>query len=214
MTERPDMPPVAATIDYAPPESLRAARALMGMTQTQTAKAVGISRVSLAAYETGSDATLKTVATLCRFYRRLRIKCLGRTDWSQKIVHGSGAYFCFPPVILRRFHLPNEANFAAARALLGLELQAVAEGAKISPRQVRNLENFVVFRKANYDSLRAFYVDECRLEFLSVLGHRGLIGLGVRHASNEVPPPRGFWVNRGDHVLARIPTGWTRNQYK
>ncbi len=182
----------------------------MGLTQTQTAGAIGISRVSLAACETGSDATLKTIAALREFYQRHGMMFLGRTDWTTNLVHGSGA--CLSQAALRRYVLPGEANFSAARALLGLERREVAEGAHLTSRQVGNLENVGSFTKKSHDCLRDFYVDR-GVEFLSVLTLNRLVGLGVRRASVEVPPPGHLWANRGDHIFTRIPTVWKRNQY-
>ncbi|WP_037447901.1 helix-turn-helix domain-containing protein [Sinorhizobium fredii] len=208
--ENPRIRPAAATIVYAPPDALRVARALMGLTQTQAAAAIRISRVSLNACETGSDATLKTIAALRGFYEGFGIIFLGRTDWTTKLVHGSGA--CLPRTVLRRFVLPDEANFSAARALLGLERQEVAEGAYLTSRQVGNLENGGSFTKKSHDCLRDFYMDR-GVEFLSALAGHCFVGLGVRRASVEVRPPQQLWVNRGDHVFTRIPTVWKRNQY-
>lgn len=209
--DNPRIRPAAAAIVYAPPDALRVARALMGLTQTQAAGAIRISRVSLNACETGSDATLKTIAALRGFYEGFGIMFLGRTDWTTKLVHGSGA--CLPRTVLRRFVLPDEANFSAARALLGLERQEVAEGAHLTSRQVGNLENGGSFTAKSHDCLRDFYVDR-GVEFLSVLAGHQFVGLGVRRASVEVSPPRHLWVNRGDNLFARIPTVWKRNRYK
>ncbi|MGM5056139.1 helix-turn-helix domain-containing protein [Rhizobium sp. 814_E9_N1_1] len=204
--------PFAVTI---PPDALRAARALMGLTQTQMAGAIRISRVSLAACEMGSaETTLKTIAALREFYQGRGIRFLGRTDWTHNVVHGSGAYWHYQAAVLRRFLLPDEANFSAARALLGLERQEVAEDkdVRLTLRQVGNLENGGAFTKKSHDRLRDFYVDR-GVEFLSVLSGRGFVGLGVRRASVEVPPPRQLWINRGDHVFTRIPTAWSRKRY-
>ncbi|MBW9113858.1 helix-turn-helix transcriptional regulator [Rhizobium cauense] len=208
--EPPGIRPFAATI---PPGALRAARALMGLTQTQAAGAIRISRASLAACETGSvDTTLKTIAALREFYQGRGIKFLGRTDWAQNVVHGSGAYWHYQAAVLRRLPLPKERNFSAARALLGLERREAADGAGLTSRQVGNLENGGSFTKKSHDCLRDFYVGR-GVEFLSVLACHRFVGLGVRRASDEVSPPQSLWVNRGDHLFTRIPTVWKRNQY-
>lgn len=198
--------PVASPIAYAHPGAFRAARAMVGLTQTQLAACLGMSRRSLNACETGAGATLKTIAALRDYYERSGIEFLGTVNLTNNEVHGSGACWKLRALWCRLAPEPlpgDDANFSAARALLGLEEREVARAAGLTPRQIANLEIGRSFTRKGYDRLRGFF-EESGVEFLSfLLGRRHYAGLGVRVASSEAPLPPWLWANR--------EAGWRRS---
>ncbi|CDZ32803.1 Hypothetical protein NGAL_HAMBI1146_00470 [Neorhizobium galegae bv. officinalis] len=188
----------AFSVSYAAPDALRAARALVGLTQAQLAASIGVSRRSVAACEGGPGATLKTIAALRDSYERSGIEFLGVVNLTTNEIHGSGACWKIAPLFSRcaSSSFPGEANFFAARALLGLEEREVAREAGLTPRQIRNLESGRSFTRKGYDRLRGFF-EESGVEFLSFrTGVRDYIGLGVRAESNEACLHPGLWANR------------------
>ncbi|MBY3181328.1 helix-turn-helix transcriptional regulator [Rhizobium laguerreae] len=202
-----------STLSYAAPDALRAARALVGLTQTQMAATMGMSQRSLSACETGPDATLGTITALRRYYERRGIEFLGRVRLETGWVHGSGAYWGELAQWCRGAWKPSpdDAMFIAARALLGLEVQKVAAGAGLTSRQVANLESGGSFTQKGYDSLRDFF-EESGVDFLSYMTRGGYIRLGVRRASELEPPPVGLWVNRVRDprtiFVGAVPADW------
>ncbi|WSH63697.1 helix-turn-helix transcriptional regulator [Rhizobium ruizarguesonis] len=197
MTGREKETPHAASVGYAAPDALRAARALRGLTQPQLAASVGMCRKSVAACESGVGATLKSMATLRNYYDRVGIEFLGTLDQNNNTVHGSGACWKFKDFFkgFRPFAL-DDVNFAAARALLGLTERFVAEKSFLTPRQVGNLERGQASTTKSYDSLRDFF-EEKGVEFLSHKTSRvSYISLGVRLACLEIPLLPHHWANR------------------
>jgi transcriptional regulator with XRE-family HTH domain len=123
---------------------------------------------------------------------------LGTVDLNTAKVHGSGAcwklrsLWCRLAGNLSR----DDANFSAARALLGLEVRKVAQKAYLTPRQVTNLERGRSFTRKGYDSLREFF-EESGVEFLSFrTSPLDYAGLGVRVGFSDALLPSGLWANR------------------
>lgn len=196
---------VASPIAHAHTGAFRAARAMVGLTQTQLAACLGMSRRSVAACETGAGATLKTIAALRDYYERSGIEFLGTVNLTTNEVHGSGACWKLAALWCRcaSSSFPGDANFSAARALLGLEEREVARSAGLTPRQIGNLESGRSFTRKGYDRLRGFFEDS-EVEFLSFrTSVRDYIGLGVRVASKEARLHPGLWANR--------VAGWRRS---
>ncbi|MDL2410832.1 hypothetical protein PY650_35930 [Rhizobium calliandrae] len=188
---------VATTVGYAAPDALRAARALLGLTQPELAASIGMCRKSVAACESGVGATLKSIGALRNYYELQGIEFLGRIDLNKNEVHGSGACWKLKDVYLSfRPSVPPDVNFSAARALLGLEEREVARKAGLTPRQVGSLERGQAFTRKGHDRLCDFFVDS-GVEFLSFRSGRiSYIGLGVRRACLEVPLLPHHWANR------------------
>ncbi|MGH0364202.1 helix-turn-helix domain-containing protein [Sinorhizobium meliloti] len=187
----------ASTIVYAAPDALRAARALVGLTQTQLAAFIGVSWRSLAACETGSGATLKTIAALRDYYELSGIELLGTVNLTTNEVEGAGARSKVPERHNRYERdwrlLPSGISFSAARALLGLEQRQVARGAGLTPRQIGNLERGMSFTRKGHDRLRDYF-EESGVEFLSLEANSLYFGVGVRFACEQepfelLPPP-------------------------
>lgn len=181
---------VASAIAYADPDALRAARALVGLTQTQLAAFIGVSRKSLAACETGSGATLKTIAALRDYYELSGIELLGTVNLTTNEVEGAGARWKVPErhnSYERGWRLlASGISFDAARVLLGLEQQEVARGAGLTPRQIGNLESGRSFTRKGHDRLRGFF-EESGVEFLSLEANSLYFGVGVRFACEQEP---------------------------
>ncbi|MGO7661644.1 helix-turn-helix domain-containing protein [Rhizobium ruizarguesonis] len=190
----------ASTFAYAPPDALRAARALYGLTMDEVAQRIGMTRKSLAACEEGSDATLRSIAALRKFYDRAGIEFLGAIDLTSNEVYGSGVCWKQTALFSRVALWPplhENANFYAARALLGLEKEEMTEGSKLTARQIGDIERGRRFTAKGYKRLREFFEDEKGVEFLcSKMGElRHFQAAGVRMCSERVPVPSRLWVN-------------------
>ncbi|MET3855371.1 hypothetical protein [Rhizobium sp. OAE497] len=186
-----------ASVGYVAPDALRAARALLGLTQPQLAASVGMCRKSVAACESGFGATLKLTAALRNYYHRAGIEFVGTFDQNTGTMRGSGACWKLRDVFTSFApSLPHDVNFSAARALLGFTESYVAKKSFLTSRQVGNLERGGASTRKSHDDLRDFYVGK-GVEFLSFRSGRvSYIGLGVRLACLEIPLLPHHWANR------------------
>ncbi|MHC2574965.1 helix-turn-helix transcriptional regulator [Rhizobium leguminosarum] len=199
-TEKPEIrrtEPVASIIVCAAPEALRAARALVGLTQAELAASIGVSRRSLAACEGSGGATPKTIAALRDYYAWAGVVFLGTVDLTTNEVHGPGACWNLKRAWSEHLSSPFlNSYFAAARALLGFTEEVVADAAGLTARQVGNLERGRAFTRKGHDQLGSFF-EESGVEFVSFrTGVRSYIIAGVRLATEEAALPRGLYANR------------------
>ncbi|MBX5157598.1 hypothetical protein HJB89_10725 [Rhizobium sp. NZLR8] len=165
----------------------------------EVAEYIQMSRKSLAGCENGSDATLTSIAALRNFYDKAGIEFLGVYDLTTREFYGSGV--CWKPrTLLGRAALRplpvDDANFFAARALLGLSEEQVARESKLAERQIENLENGRRFTAKGYKQLREYFEDEKHMEFLcaTMTDARNYLAAGVRIASKRAPLPSRLWV--------------------
>lgn len=189
------------TLAFATPGAFRAARALIGLTQDEAAEYIGMSRRAIDTCEKGSNATLKSITTLRGFYRRAGLEFLGAIDLTTEKILGSGVCWTSRALFGRAARLPipdDDANFSAARALLGLEERDVARETGLTQRQIGNLERGGPSTKKGYSRLRGFFEDR-EVEFLSsTAGGLEYPGAGVRVASrNVLLPPRLRAIQKG-----------------
>ncbi|WP_164895914.1 helix-turn-helix transcriptional regulator [Rhizobium hidalgonense] len=199
-TEKPEIRRtelVASIIVCAAPEALRAARALVGLTQAELAASIGVSRRSLAACERSGGATPKAIAALRDYYAWAGIIFLGTVDLTTNEVHGAGACWNLKGAWYAHLSSPFlNSYFAAGRALLGFTEEVVADAANLTARQVGNLERGRAFTTKGHDQLGCFF-KKSGVEFVSFrTGVRSYISAGVRIATGEAPLPRGLYANR------------------
>ncbi len=147
----------------APAECLRAARALLNITQRDAAAGAGITQRSVYVAETAVEPVhLDTNLQLVDFYVSEGIEFLGEASIGKNVVR-SGARFACPPEpdseaavkgLFRSvdFRFP----FRAARAFLGKEQSEVAESAKITRTMIQNIERGKKSRPSQ-DQLQKWY---------------------------------------------------------
>ncbi|TBB67058.1 hypothetical protein ELH42_13215 [Rhizobium ruizarguesonis] len=172
------------------PDALRAARALAGLSEREVEEQSGVSRHSLEACEAGSPVALLTVARLRDFYAVIGIDLLGTIGVNTDFEYMVGA----------RWRLPGEPGradegldpegvgfaFAAARGLLGWDQKRTAREAKLSHRQIGNLEAGGPSTKKSRDDLRIMFENK-GIEFLGDRVNGRFVGVGVRWSSDADP---------------------------
>lgn len=169
----------------APPEALRAARALSAFSQRDAADRAGVERRYISTAET-SESMIGLNLRLVDFYVELGIEFLGKASIGTE-VSGGGARWRAPatPALLpadhERYH--SEAfgiSFRAARALLDRTQADVANEIGLSLSTVKDLE-----RGDRWAASSAFmqeYYEQHRVQFLgwSDASTRRFFGVGVR----------------------------------
>lgn len=129
----------------APAAALRAARALINLSQRTVAEEAGIAQKSLSIVENSSDLLGETNLALVDFYVARGIEFLGEASVGSRIA-GYGAKWSAPttPVsgkmLLGLHSSPVGVSFRAARALLGQEQADVASKASLTVAAVKGLE--------------------------------------------------------------------------
>jgi transcriptional regulator with XRE-family HTH domain len=171
----------------APAECLRAARALLGITQRDAAAGAGITQRSVYVAETAVEPVLlDTNLQLVDFYVSQGIEFLGEASIGKDVVRAGARFACPPEPDLeaalkspfRRvdFRFP----FRAARAFLGKEQSEVAEFAKLTRAIIQNLERGRISRPSE-DQLQKWY-EANGIEFVGWgdIATRKYYGVGVR----------------------------------
>ena len=145
----------------APADALRAARALLNLTQTTAADRANILRRSLSTVET-SERLPDTNLKLVDFYMAQGIEFVGDTKIGEEITR-AGAKWVAPATtelgnaMVGEFHVETTpVSFRAARALLNKEQNEVAEDAKLSRETVKALEKGVRWA-SSHQALRDYY---------------------------------------------------------
>lgn len=170
----------------APADALRAARALLDISQREAAANAGIMQKSVSAAETSKGISLETNLALVDYYRRQGIEFLGEGIIGESI-RRSGAKWIGPESpagISINETLPHaettDISFRAARALMGLNQFEVADRSSLTIDVVKGLERGINARRS-YDSLRQWYEAQ-GIEFTGWgdVSRRMFFGVGVR----------------------------------
>lgn len=174
---------------YAPPDTLRAARALLRLSQDDLAKEIGLSRQSVSAAENDISSPMPTVAKMREFYEAKGLQFLGTLDIDSGRIDGAGVRWrapeTFPPadgVDIAQFHIESEGvAFEAARSLLGRARAFIAKETKLPIKVLGALEAGQHSSTKTVACLRNYLADQ-GIEFLGWgdLGSRTYFGVGVR----------------------------------
>jgi transcriptional regulator with XRE-family HTH domain len=176
---------------YAPPDALRAARALSRLSQHELSENIQFSRQSISAAENSASAPFPTVAKMRRYYEDRGLQFLGTVDIDTGTIMGAGVRWrhpdTFPPeqVFAEQFHTERHgAAFDAARSLMGSSRLTVAKGSEMSLKDIAALEDGKLSSTEEYQRLRTYYTN-AGIEFMGLGDVRsGLYyGVGVRWAS-------------------------------
>lgn len=172
-------------ITYFHPDALRAARALARLTHRDVEDQLGMSRNTLRACETGDNPTMQSALALRTFYDTLGIELLGTASFASDLAFDAGARWKCPAAwdnAEEGWHWePSPWAFAAARALCGLTLEAVAEGVHhLTPRQVGNIEADGPSTQQSRRDLLEFYERKKGVEFFAHEIAGRFFGAGVR----------------------------------
>lgn len=177
---------------FAPPDALRAARALLRLSQQELSKKIQVTRQSISAAESDASAPLPTVSKMRRFYEDQGLQFLGVIDIDTGSINAAGVRWrppdTFPPALTEasKYHAELHGTmFVAARCLLGASRVAVADHSAISLKDLAALEAGTRSGEA-YHRLRSYYV-QAGIEFMGTGEVRtGLYyGVGVRWANSE-----------------------------
>lgn len=127
-------------------ECLRAARALLNLSQRKAAQGASVTQKSLSLAETTENVLLETNLQLVDFYINEGIEFLGETSIGKHVVR-AGARFAPPPnpdadaTVKSHFRTVDfPVPFLAARALMGTEQTEVADALGIRVAVMRDLE--------------------------------------------------------------------------
>ncbi|MGO8005017.1 helix-turn-helix domain-containing protein [Rhizobium ruizarguesonis] len=176
---------------YAPPDTLRAARALLRLSQGELGKEIGFSRQSVSAAENDPSSPMPTIAKMREFYEKKGLQFLGTVDIDTGRIDGAGVRWRPPPspptddVVAGQFHAESEgAAFEAARSLLGRSRALVAQEAKVPFKELGALEAGEHSSTETVTRLRDYFANS-GIEFLGWgdLGSRTYFGVGVRWRS-------------------------------
>jgi len=179
---------------YAPPDALRAARALARLSQQELSKNIQVTRQSISAAENDASAPFPTVSKMRGFYEDLGLQFVGVIDIDTGTISAAGVCWRlpdrFPPgqAEATKFHAePYGAAFVAARGLLGASRAEVSDKSDLTLKDLAALESGGTYSGDEYLRLRAYYV-EAGIEFMGAGDVRtGLYyGVGVRWANRTM----------------------------
>lgn len=178
---------------YAPPEALRAARALSRMSQHELSEKIQFSRQSISAAENDASAPFPTVSKMRRFYEGEGLQFVGVIDIDTGIIDAAGVRWRAPetfppnPKEVSQFHTePYGTAFVAARSLLGSSRSDVAKNSDLSMRELAALEAGTTYSGDEHQRLRNYYI-RAGIEFMGAgdVGSGLYYGVGVRWASSS-----------------------------
>lgn len=175
----------------APADALRAARALLMLSQRDVAEGAKVMQKSVSAAETSKSILLETNLSLVDFYTFKGILFLGEGMVGQQ-VRRSGARWVAPEApgggtSLSIFHGEEVAvSFRAARALLNLKQTQVAEAANLTLDVIKGLENETRAREP-HRRLKDWY-EQQGVEFTGFgdVSSGKFYGVGVRWKSDQL----------------------------
>lgn len=176
---------------FAPPDALRAARALSRLSQQELCKKIQVSRQSVSAAEKDASAPFPTISKMRTFYEELGLRFLGTIDIDTGAITAAGVCWRypgeFPPSDAHAEYYHTEANgtaFVAARSLLNASRIEVSKSSGISLKELAAVEVGTQVASSAYRSLRLYY-GETGIEFMGAGDVRtGLYyGVGVRWRS-------------------------------
>jgi transcriptional regulator with XRE-family HTH domain len=176
----------------APPDALRAARALMNLSQRAAAEAAGVPQRYLTTVES-SDSRVSTNLQLVDFYAAAGIELLGETSIGNEIARAGARWLAPSPqdagkAARASFHAEDtRVSFRAARALLATGQDQIADLAGLSRATVKSLESGKNW-KESHQTLLSFY-ERAGVEFTGwgdpVTGK--YFGVGVRWSRSGLP---------------------------
>ncbi len=178
---------------YAPPDALRAARALSRLSQQELSAKIQVTRQSISAAENDAQAPLPTVSKMRGFYEEQGLQFVGVIDIDTGAINAAGVRWrlpeTFPPTQTEasRYHAePNGTAFVGARSLLGASRADVASNSDIALKDLAALEAGTTYSGEEYRRLRAYYI-EAGIEFMGAGDVRtGLYyGVGVRWSGSR-----------------------------
>lgn len=179
----------------APAECLRAARALLGITQRDAAAGARITQRSVYVAETAvGPVHLDTNLQLVDFYVSEGIEFLGEASIGKDVVR-AGVRFACPPepdseaAVKGRFRSVDfRFPFRAARAFLGKEQSEVAASSKVTRTMIQNIERGNKSRPSQ-DQLQKWY-EAIGIEFVGWgdVATGKYYGVGVRWSTRPPDP--------------------------
>lgn len=173
-------------------DALRVARALLGLSQRDAAKAAEMTQKALSAAESGKNSLLETNLQLISFYESRGIEFLGEAKIGKEITR-AGARFRGPPAPhsdisgASEFHTESRAiSFLAARSLLNKEQAYIAEKSGLPLKTIRALEHGATWSEPTAQ-LRKYY-EGAGVEFTGWgdVATGRFYGVGVRWAGTNV----------------------------
>ncbi|RWX36714.1 helix-turn-helix domain-containing protein [Rhizobium leguminosarum] len=176
---------------YAPPDALRAARALSRLSQHELSKNIQVTRQSISAAENDASAPFPTVSKMRSFYEDQGLQFVGVIDIDSGTINAAGVRWrlpeTFPPAQTEatKYHAEQHGTaFVAARSLLGASRADVANNAEMSLKDLSALEAGGTYSGDEYHRLRAYYI-KAGIEFMGTgdVGTGLYYGVGVRWAS-------------------------------
>jgi DNA-binding XRE family transcriptional regulator len=178
---------------YAPPDALRAARALLRLSQRDLSEKINFSRQSISTAENDASAPLPTVAEMRKFYEEKGLQFLGTLDIGTGEILGAGVRWRhpepFPPEQDSALQFHSErygTSFYAARSLLGINRATIVATAKLSLKDLAALETGKLASTEEFQQLRSFFI-EAGVEFLGLgdVSTGAYYGVGVRWAAGR-----------------------------
>jgi len=178
----------------APADCLRAARALLELSQREAAAGAKTTQRSVSAAENAEPVLLETNLQLVDFYVSQGIEFLGETSIGKGVVR-AGARFAAPlspdaeSVVKRTFHAVDFAvPFRAARALIEKEQAEVARAVGLTVAVIQNLERGKISRSPQ-EQLRAWYeANDVEFTGWGDVATGKYYGVGVRWKSTNPSP--------------------------
>lgn len=174
-------------------DTLRAARALAGLSQREAASRASITQRAVWLAESDTHISLSTNAKLRAFYENMGIEFLGSVDMATGLTSGLGARWRTPPQLpilsstASSYHADRTGvAFGAARALLNKKQSEISYLSNLPERKVGSLEAGALADHNAITHLRSFYERE-KIAFLG-WGDvtSGLFyGVGVRWREND-----------------------------
>ncbi len=178
---------------YAPPDALRAARALLRLSQRDLSEKISFSRQSISSAENDASAPLPTVTEMRKFYEDMGLQFLGTLDIGTGEIRGAGVRWRYPnpfPAdrnIAQQFHSERYGtSFHAARSLLGINRATVAGAVKVSLQDLAALETGKLTATEQFQRLRSYFI-EAGIEFMGLgdVSSAAYYGVGVRWAAGH-----------------------------
>lgn len=187
-------------------DALRVARALLGLSQREAAKAAAMTQKALSAAESGKNSLLETNLQLIAFYEGQGIEFLGEARIGREVTR-AGARLQGPPGPRPDLSettgfrsMPNGTAFLAARSLLDKEQAYVAENSGVPLKTIRALEHGAMWSDPSAQ-LRAFYeAAGVRFTGWGDVATGRFYQVGVRWAAQKSPHQSGEAEANGDSV--------------
>lgn len=181
------------------PDILRAARALVGLSQRELEAQAGVARSSIVAAESESAPSPGTILRLRTFYEHKGIEFLGKVDLATGSASDVGVRWRMPeqlpPIGSTDDFIATRGSgiaFAAARGLLNKKQSDLVKLVKISEHKIRSLEAYETKDQPALVRLREYY-EKNGIEFLGWgdVSRAMCFGTGVRWRVDYKPKRKG-----------------------